>query len=416
MGTRASLLARTLGLTITVLGVIALLPGSAYSKTITEIIDFTGDGGGNMLNTPFGVAVDGSGNVYVTGFFSHNAFRIDPNGTITEIIDSTGDGGGNPLDRPFGVAVDGLGNVYVTGLGSDNAFKIDANGTITEIIDSTGDGGGNPLDAPLGVAVGLGNVYVTGYFSDNAFKIQFCGDGLPDAGEECDDGNNDDGDGCSADCLVEGGGIPVLPAQGSSPVVVWILGDSNSGGLYNALAPLVAKKGEDWLIVKHSRGASDVNYGLEITHELLGTQAPPDIALITYGAVSALNSCVDNQNQTISSDLDLAVTKILEMRDLYEQVGTTVMLGRGVGVNYRLPGTTVEHRDLGKCLDYGYEYVAKKLRREHRLMANFRLPRHSSYWFSFNGTYDGMHGSLKGYERIARRAEFRLYNGGFWVR
>ena len=31
----------------------------------------------------------------------------------------------------------------------------------------------------------------------------YCGDGHQDEGEECDDGNNENGDGCSADCLVE---------------------------------------------------------------------------------------------------------------------------------------------------------------------------------------------------------------------
>lgn len=31
----------------------------------------------------------------------------------------------------------------------------------------------------------------------------FCGDGIPDPGEECDDGNNDPGDGCSATCSIE---------------------------------------------------------------------------------------------------------------------------------------------------------------------------------------------------------------------
>jgi cysteine-rich repeat protein len=31
----------------------------------------------------------------------------------------------------------------------------------------------------------------------------FCGDGIFDAGEECDDGNNTNGDGCSADCKIE---------------------------------------------------------------------------------------------------------------------------------------------------------------------------------------------------------------------
>jgi cysteine-rich repeat protein len=39
-----------------------------------------------------------------------------------------------------------------------------------------------------------------------AMRIPFsaCGDGVLDPGEECDDGNNEDGDGCSADCEVEG--------------------------------------------------------------------------------------------------------------------------------------------------------------------------------------------------------------------
>jgi cysteine-rich repeat protein len=32
----------------------------------------------------------------------------------------------------------------------------------------------------------------------------YCGDGILDAGEECDDGNDVDGDGCGTDCLVEG--------------------------------------------------------------------------------------------------------------------------------------------------------------------------------------------------------------------
>lgn len=65
---------------------------------------------------------------------------------IQEIIDSTGDGGGNPLANSPGIAVDANGNVFVTGLVSDNAFQIALDGTITEIIDATGDGTGNTLD------------------------------------------------------------------------------------------------------------------------------------------------------------------------------------------------------------------------------------------------------------------------------
>jgi len=141
--------------------------------TITEIIDNAGDGGSNTLNNPIGVATDLAGIVFVTGFGSDNAFKITPGGTITEIIDGTGDGGGNTLFLPFGVATDSSGNVFVAGRDSANAFKITPGGAITEIIDITGDGVGNALFTVFSIATDLsGNVFVTGFSSDNAFKIE----------------------------------------------------------------------------------------------------------------------------------------------------------------------------------------------------------------------------------------------------
>ena len=110
--------------------VIILFSGSilhnanASFLTPVEIIDSAGDGGGNTLGNPIGVATDLSGNVFVTGFSSDNAFKITPGGTITEIIDSMGDGGGNTLDGSRAIATDLSGNVFVAGGNSDNAFKI----------------------------------------------------------------------------------------------------------------------------------------------------------------------------------------------------------------------------------------------------------------------------------------------------
>ncbi len=155
---------------------------------VTTLIGATGDREGNALGDPRGVAVDSSGNVYVTGHTSGNAFKITPRGVITEIIDATGDGAGHALSRPIGVAVDGFENVYVTGSASANAFKITPEGVITEIIDTRGDGevildtgpfatatgsaAPRGLSVPNSVAVdSSANVYVTGYASDNAFKI-----------------------------------------------------------------------------------------------------------------------------------------------------------------------------------------------------------------------------------------------------
>jgi cysteine-rich repeat protein len=40
-----------------------------------------------------------------------------------------------------------------------------------------------------------------------------CGDGILDAGEACDDGNNIDGDGCDADCSIDRGNLAWIQAN-----------------------------------------------------------------------------------------------------------------------------------------------------------------------------------------------------------
>ncbi len=63
--------------------------------------------------------------------------KITPGGTITRIIGTGGDGAGNTLDFPVGIATDVSGNVFVTGSGSNNVFKITAgSATATEEADS----------------------------------------------------------------------------------------------------------------------------------------------------------------------------------------------------------------------------------------------------------------------------------------
>jgi len=119
---------------IKITALILLLTATVSGATTREIIDATVDGAGNPLDTPQGIAADGSGNVYLSGVLSDNAFKITAGGVITEFIDATGDGAGNPLDMPRGIVVDGAGNVYVSGALSDNAFKVPAALTPVELL------------------------------------------------------------------------------------------------------------------------------------------------------------------------------------------------------------------------------------------------------------------------------------------
>jgi len=129
----------------------------------------------------FGIATDPSGNVYVTGWSQNDTTTFDYL-TIKYNSDSPPgvawqkryDGGND--DRAYGIAVDPSGNVYVTGY-SNNGVNLDY---LTIKYDSNGDtvwkkiyNNGNN-DEGKGIAVDpSGNVYVTGYSNNGTNNDYF---------------------------------------------------------------------------------------------------------------------------------------------------------------------------------------------------------------------------------------------------
>ena len=80
---------------------------------------------------PYGVAVDGAGNVYIADT-GNNAIKkwTAASNTVTTLVSSG-------LSYPTGVAVDGAGNVYIADTGN-NAIKewTAANNTVTTLVSS----------------------------------------------------------------------------------------------------------------------------------------------------------------------------------------------------------------------------------------------------------------------------------------
>ena len=71
-----------------------------------------------MFSNPWGVAVDGDGNVIVADQSNHRIRKITPAGEVTTLAGSTqgfqdGQGAAAMFSSPWGVAVDGDGNVIV---------------------------------------------------------------------------------------------------------------------------------------------------------------------------------------------------------------------------------------------------------------------------------------------------------------
>ncbi len=159
--------------------------------------------GGTGTEQGYGVAVDGSGNVYTTGYFNGSTVYFDPGSTSTHTLSSAGNDifvskldatgayvwavkmGGTGGDQSYAIAVDNSGNVYTTGSFAGAGAYFDPNSTTSHTLDVTGSSdifiskldasgnyvwagrlGGGSADAGFGIAVdGLGNIYTTGYFS-----------------------------------------------------------------------------------------------------------------------------------------------------------------------------------------------------------------------------------------------------------
>jgi uncharacterized protein (TIGR03437 family) len=139
---------------------------------------FSGDGGAlaTTLNSPAGLAIDSAGNLYVSDTGNQRVRKIAM-GLITTLIGdgtpgSGGDGGvavAAEVNQPAGLAVDSSGNLYLTDSLNNRLRRISANGIVTTIAGTGtpgygGDHGFAPtaqLTHPSGVAFDpAGNIVI----------------------------------------------------------------------------------------------------------------------------------------------------------------------------------------------------------------------------------------------------------------
>jgi len=177
------------------------LTSSGFSDIFVAKLDSSGNwlwiknAGGTDYYEGCGIAVDTSGNSYVIGWFEGSATfgsaTLTSNGDddifVTK-LDSSGNwlwakkAGGTDYYEGCGIAVDASGNSYITGFFSDSATfgstTLTSNGYCDIFIaklDSSGNwlwaqnAGGTGSDWGHGIAVdAIGNSYVTGYFFSTA--------------------------------------------------------------------------------------------------------------------------------------------------------------------------------------------------------------------------------------------------------
>ncbi len=159
--------------------------GEAKGQVITTIAGngtagYSGDGGAATaaeLAYPEGLALDGSGNIYIADNLNNRIRKLTPSGIISTIAGNgtagySGDGGpatAAELYQPTGLVVDWSGNIYIADLYNNRVRMVTPSGTISTIAGNgtagySGDGGdatAAELNWPSCVAVdGSGNVYI----------------------------------------------------------------------------------------------------------------------------------------------------------------------------------------------------------------------------------------------------------------
>src|SRR5206468_1329426 len=146
------------------------------------------DGSQNLarFNSPYGVAMDSSGNIYVADNYNSTIRKITAGGVVTTLAGLAGsygsaDGTGSAARfyGPSGVAVDNAGNVYVADAGNHTIRKATPAGVVTTLAGLAGnpgsaDGTGSAARFfdPRGLATdSSGNVYVGDYGNQTIRKI-----------------------------------------------------------------------------------------------------------------------------------------------------------------------------------------------------------------------------------------------------
>jgi hypothetical protein len=145
----------------------------------------------SRFDSPHGVAVDSSNNIYVADRDNHIIRKITPDGdvsTFAGIADQSGSTDGlvaaARFKHPLGIAVDSSNNVYVTDTGNHIIRKITPSGDVSTFAGTAGETGSTDglgaaakFNSPHSIAVdSLKNVYVSEHGNHIIRKISSSGD------------------------------------------------------------------------------------------------------------------------------------------------------------------------------------------------------------------------------------------------
>src|SRR5437762_10678389 len=123
---------------------------------------FAGDGGpatAALLNGPFDVAFDATGNLYFSDTFNHRIRRADAQTSVITTVAGNGDGGYGgddgpavraSVNEPYGIAIDRAGKIFIADRLNRRVGRVGAAPGIITTLAGTGEGGYSGGGGPAG--------------------------------------------------------------------------------------------------------------------------------------------------------------------------------------------------------------------------------------------------------------------------
>lgn len=156
---------------------------------------FSGDGGQATdaeLNSPTGIALDVSGNIYLADCLNNRVRKVNTSGVISTIVGNgiagySGDGGqatAAEIDSIIGIAINSSGILFIGDSKSNCIRRVNTNGVISTIAGVgiagySGDGGqatAAKLSYPASLSLdGVGNIYIADSYNSVIRKVNTAG-------------------------------------------------------------------------------------------------------------------------------------------------------------------------------------------------------------------------------------------------